>query len=85
MASRFTPASISLEAISNVLGKTEFEKLFVSVVIPASREAAHLAGRRDASPSISGVSIRIQNRSSLAEDIPSFENVRSKDAVSGFR
>lgn len=39
----------------------------------------------EASLSISGVSIRIQNRSSLAEDIPSFENVRSKDAVSGFR
>ena len=85
MASRFTPASISLEAISSVLGKTEFAKLLVSVVIPVSNAVAQSAGNAEAFPAMSGISIRIQNSSSLAEEIPVFENTRSNDSASGFR
>ena len=66
-----------------MLGKTEFAKLLVSVVMPVSRARNTGMGSFEASPPASEVETRMSKRSSHVEDISVSENTRSKSSSSG--
>ena len=67
----------------SVPGQTELAKLLVSVVMPAMSAYAARGGMREASPSMSGICMRMSKRISHVDETPVLLKQRSKAAVSG--